>query len=309
MELTLLGDEGLDLAKGCVPRSFGSIVHSRGYEFLRGGSLQRIGPIQKAVEEVSEKMRPTWKTSELVQVWEDRTPLSRRGRAIPKLVTVYEDIHTLLAQYDEYREERYHQAEADDEEDNDLEKGAKSARSFDTSKVMSFVGEELNKEVQRKINQTRQDNRGLQNDITGLLCPVEFDWDDPVDCAAVRAFNSDYNFAASPRPRCFYKEEMYDANDPDNGYLQSYLLVQKKKTGASYRSNVAQIIHMDEVKPRSIAYAAIHLHFALTDAPHWNPGYHGFNYLDLWNFIVDFFEDPGDDEEEKRSKELLEWWN
>ncbi|KAJ3975900.1 hypothetical protein EV361DRAFT_959110 [Lentinula raphanica] len=356
------------------------------------------------------------------------TPLSRRGWTIPKLVTVYEDIHTLLAQYDEYREKRYHRAEANDDEDDgdvdeeqrakevaekrtlqrgytgiltikksiypeflqkikeaegdyvvrELEKGAKSARSFDTSKVMGFVGEELNKEV-RRMNQTRlvefraksraqtdvtsdtsqaatsgtepppvltlldefrtntRDNRGLQNDITGrLLCPVEFDWDDPVVRAAVRAFSSEYDFAISARPRCLYKDEIFDSNDPDNGYLQSYLLVQvyrliftspsstkdqpedvenlpasskKKKTGASYRGNVAQIIHMNEVKPRSIAYAAIHLHFALTDAPYWNPGYHGFNYLDLWNFIVDFFEDPGDDEEEKRSKELLEWWN
>ncbi|KAJ3832522.1 hypothetical protein F5878DRAFT_666495 [Lentinula raphanica] len=242
---------------------------------------------------------------------------------------------------------------------------------------MSFVGEELNKEI-RRINQTRlvefraksraqadvtsdtsqaatsitqplpvltlldefrtntRDNRGLQNDIAGrLLCPVEFNWDDPVVCAAVRAFNSDYDFAISARPRCFYKDEMFDVNNPDNGYLQSYLLVQvyrliftspsstkdqpedvenlptskKKKTGANCRGNVAQIIHMSEVKPRSIAYAAIHLHFALTDAPYWHPSYHGFNYLDLWNFIVDFFEDPEDEEQEKRSKELLDWWN
>ncbi|KAJ3725380.1 hypothetical protein C8R42DRAFT_718897 [Lentinula raphanica] len=124
---------------------------------------------------------------------------------------------------------------------------------------------------------------------------------------------------------------------PDKGYLQSYLLVQtyrlmftspsstkdqpedvknlpttlkKKKTGGgSHRGNIAQIIHKNEVKPRSIAYAAIHLHFALTDAPYWHPSYHGFNYLNLWNFIVDFFEDPEDEEEENRSKELLEWWN
>lgn len=34
----------------------------------------------------------------------------------------------------------------------------------------------------------------------------------------------------------------------------------------------------------------------------------GYNYLDLWNFIVNFFEDP-EDEEEKQPKELLKWWN
>ncbi|KAJ3820539.1 hypothetical protein F5880DRAFT_1615485 [Lentinula raphanica] len=95
---------------------------------------------------------------------------------------------------------------------------------------------------------------------------------------------------------------MFDVNNPDNGYLRSYLLVQvyhliftsplstkdqpkdvenlptskKKKTGANCHGNVAQMIHMNE------------LHFALTDAPYWHPSYHGFNYLDLWNFIVDF---------------------
>lgn len=35
----------------------------------------------------------------------------------------------------------------------------------------------------------------------------------------------------------------------------------------------------------------------------------GYNHLDLWNFIVDFFEDPEGEEEEQWSKELLKWWN
>ncbi|KAJ3723066.1 hypothetical protein C8R42DRAFT_665183 [Lentinula raphanica] len=66
---------------------------------------------------------------------------------------------------------------------------------------------------------------------------------------------------------------------------------------------------MNEVKPRSIAYAAVHLHFALSDASHWTNTHMGYNYLDLWNFVVDFFEDPQNEEEEKQAKELLKWWN
>ncbi|KAH7870438.1 uncharacterized protein C8R40DRAFT_1175702 [Lentinula edodes] len=354
----------------------------------------------------------------------DNMSAMRRGRAIPKLVAVYEDIHTLLAQYDEYRHKGYHQLDSEGDDDDidieekrrlqrgyagimtlyktvypdflkkikepgsahiirELQTGANSSRAFDTSTVMKFVGDVLNEEV-RKINQaklkeyqvklraytenvttgdsasdfptattntmaepvlerveefctTSRDNRGLQNDVTGyLLCPAEFDWNDTAVRAAVRAFDPNYDFASSAHARCFYKDEEFDPDDFDKGFLQSYLLVQvyrlmftspsstkdqpqdvenlpaskkKKTTGTNHRGNVAQIIHMNDVKPRSIAYAAVHLHFALSDASQWTNSHMGYNYLDLWNFIVDFFEDPEGEEEEQRSKELLKWWN
>ncbi|KAJ3725381.1 hypothetical protein C8R42DRAFT_718898 [Lentinula raphanica] len=122
----------------------------------------------------------------------------------------------------------------------ELEKGAKSARSFDTSKVMNFVGEESHAHgtaVTRpnpsqaatttvtappvlvlldEFRLNTRENRGLQNDITGrLLCPVKFNWDDPVVHAAVCAFDTDYDFAISARPRCLYKDEMFDPSDPE----------------------------------------------------------------------------------------------
>lgn len=49
----------------------------------------------------------------------------RRGRAIPKLITAYESIHTLLAQYDEYRQKGYHLGDFEEEDDDiDEEKHA-----------------------------------------------------------------------------------------------------------------------------------------------------------------------------------------
>jgi hypothetical protein len=33
------------------------------------------------------------------------------------------------------------------------------------------------------------------------------------------------------------------------------------------------------------------------------------HFPSLYNFIVDGFEDPEDDEAEKSMKELLQWWN
>ena len=43
----------------------------------------------------------------------------RRGRIIPRTCTVYEDLHTILAQYDEYRRKNYHRAEADSEDEEE----------------------------------------------------------------------------------------------------------------------------------------------------------------------------------------------
>ncbi|KAJ4473904.1 hypothetical protein C8R41DRAFT_734914, partial [Lentinula lateritia] len=129
--------------------------------------------------------------------------------------------------------------------------------------------------------------RGLQNDITGrLLCPVEFAWNDMEVRATICAFDPIYDFTSSADARCFYKDEEFDPDNLDKGFLQSYLLVQvyrliftspsltkdqpqdvenlpaskkKKTTGTNHCGNVTQIIHMNDVKPRSIAYAAIHV--------------------------------------------------
>ncbi|KAJ3741037.1 hypothetical protein DFH05DRAFT_1462884 [Lentinula detonsa] len=178
--------------------------------------------------------------------------------------------------------------------------------------------------------------RGLQNDITGcLLCPVQFDWDDIEVRAAVRKFDKDFDFAAHAHARCFYRDDRANPDDLDEGFLQSHLLLQVYRTiftspsstsdrsadpenlppsskfqrTATHRADVSQKMHTSKVTPRSIAYAAIHLHFGLTDASSWNARYLGYSYQDLWNFIVDFFEDPEDDEAAKQAEKLLKWWN
>ncbi|KAJ3764616.1 hypothetical protein FB446DRAFT_799470 [Lentinula raphanica] len=240
----------------------------------------------------------------------------------------------------------------------ELERGAESAKTHDTQSATRIVGRELNRRI-RKINEQRMKEfedasrrvqegvlteqfdetsragRGLQNDMTGsLLCPGEIDWDNTDIRAAVKRMDPDYDFASSAHSRCFYKDEDFNSDLPDKGYLQSYLLLQvyrtiytspssaneqsedvenlpsakKKQASNSHRAHVANIIHLSEVTGRSIAYAAVHLHLALTDASRWVHSYDGYNYQDLWNFIVDFFEDPIDDEAAKQAKELLKWW-
>ncbi|KAJ3996532.1 hypothetical protein F5050DRAFT_1807642 [Lentinula boryana] len=181
--------------------------------------------------------------------------------------------------------------------------------------------------------------QGLQNDITGcLLCPVQFDWDDIEVRAAVQKFDKDFDFATHTHARCFYWDDRVNPDDLDEGFLQSHLLLQVYRTiftspsstsdrsadpenlppsskfqrTATHHADVSQKMHMSKVTPRSIAYAAIHigiLHFGLTDASSWNARYLGYSYQDLWNFIVDFFEDPEDDEQPKQAEKLLKWWN
>lgn len=44
--------------------------------------------------------------------------------------------------------------------------------------------------------------------------------------AAVQRMDPDYDFAGSAHSLCFYKDEIFDPNDPDKGFLQSHWLLQ-----------------------------------------------------------------------------------
>ena len=76
------------------------------------------------------------------------------------------------------------------------------------------------------------------------------------------------------------------------------------------KRNVASKLNMnDKVTPRSIAYAAVQLHFNLQTAERWNEIYGGFDYRGLYNYIVDFFEDVQEAPAKKRAQDLLKWWS
>ena len=62
--------------------------------------------------------------------------------------------------------------------------GANSARSDDLSRVKSGIASLLNNRasgpVDPPLDLYTRDGRGLQNDLTGrLLCPIQYDWDNP----------------------------------------------------------------------------------------------------------------------------------
>ncbi|KAL0056630.1 hypothetical protein AAF712_016765 [Marasmius tenuissimus] len=185
--------------------------------------------------------------------------------------------------------------------------------------------------------ESRKD-RGLKNFITGrLLMPIDltFDWDNHVVRDAIKNFEPDYNGIVTDfYIRAFYAGYKGDPENLKDGYLKSTLLVKvfkhiftSKSSAMNYvgpetfaegsrkrqrytqkkstRPPVATLIGMKEATPRSIAYAAVMLHFCLLSAPHWMYEYDGFNYIALYDSIVDFFEVVLDKEE---SKALLKWW-
>ena len=63
-----------------------------------------------------------------------------------------------------------------------LQSGANDARSDDTSKLKVVVADWLNSRTPSgaRISSKAKEERGINNDVTGcLLCPIDFDWDDP----------------------------------------------------------------------------------------------------------------------------------
>ena len=63
--------------------------------------------------------------------------------------------------------------------------GANNARSDDISRVKSEIVTILNTRIHNPIEPAlkpnTRDDQGLQNDFTGrLLCPIKYNWDDPM---------------------------------------------------------------------------------------------------------------------------------
>ncbi|KAK7024173.1 hypothetical protein VNI00_016551 [Paramarasmius palmivorus] len=187
--------------------------------------------------------------------------------------------------------------------------------------------------------------RGFQNITTGrLLCPIDYDWNDLYIRSRIQEMHPDYPTHEKYLLRFLYAGYSGDPEDFMKGFLKSTLMVRTFKhifTSSSSallytgeddpssdtenttqplrkrrqiiakepsKKNVASLLGMTTVTPRAIAYTAVMLHFALTNAAYWNLINDGFNYAIFYDFIVDTFEDrelTGEDE----VKELLQWWN
>ncbi|KIM65580.1 hypothetical protein SCLCIDRAFT_112399 [Scleroderma citrinum Foug A] len=184
-----------------------------------------------------------------------------------------------------------------------------------------------------------KDGRGFDHDITGhLLCPVDYDWNNPHHRAAICDYHPEFLVTAYSWPTFLYENGRYDPNRPSNGLFKGALLVRAFKhiftsptsalkmnlesNGARLplkkrqkydeqrtRCHVASLVGMKSVCPRAITYIAVQLRFALSSCGSWRIVDGEFNYDDFYNNIIDFFENTGTAGEKKVIQDLLLWWN
>ncbi|KAL0563517.1 hypothetical protein V5O48_018551 [Marasmius crinis-equi] len=170
------------------------------------------------------------------------------------------------------------------------------------------------------IDPDSRSGRGFYNFVTGrLLTGIDpkFDWDNPIVRDGIRNLETEYDSIATYFwIRAFYASYKGDPNNLKDGYLKSILLVKtykhiftskasathytgpenvdparkrqrcKGQTTQSTRDPVATLIGMNEVTARSIAYAAVILHFCLNNASKWTIVHDGFSYISLYDSIT-----------------------
>ncbi|KAG1759635.1 hypothetical protein EDD22DRAFT_782299 [Suillus occidentalis] len=215
-----------------------------------------------------------WKIAALeekIQVLESGQAIKQRetnyymsqGRAIRRLVTLYDNIEDLISENDRRCELdgdedmtleqdrlqmgyivfsnalRWLQAKASDMEYDEyshmlkkLRQGADSARGDDTSKLKSLVVDWLNRELKPNppIDPDDKHCRGFINDTCGkLLCPTELDWNNPTVRAGIRDRADGYIVTEMSWPAFLYKNYTADPDNLEEGLFKSTLLLQAFK--------------------------------------------------------------------------------
>ncbi|KAG5635207.1 hypothetical protein H0H81_012057 [Sphagnurus paluster] len=226
-----------------------------------------------------------------------------------------------------------------------LTRGANEARSNDICAIKKNITEWLNQSstTTPHIDPDDHSKRGLKHNTTGLLCPIELDWDNLEVQQKIHDCNEGYDVSESMYPRLLYKAGKGDPEDVEKGIFRNPLLVKvflaiftslssakkvatfdvenpndsdgsekkthKEPSSKAIKSNVAQKLNLNKVTPCTIAYSAVILHFLLSDAMAWKSMHNGFNYELFYNLIVDYFEDAEGDQAKECVKSLLAWWN
>ncbi|KIK37451.1 hypothetical protein CY34DRAFT_92709, partial [Suillus luteus UH-Slu-Lm8-n1] len=224
-----------------------------------------------------------------------------------------------------------------------LRQGADAARGDDTSKLKPLVSEWVNREFKPDppVDPDDKHSRGFINDACGrLLCPSELDWNNSAVKAGIRDRADGYTVTDMSFPAFVYEKYTENPDDLEDGLFKGKILLQAFKAvftspssakdvegdgdGADViisnrrarksfntikvKKHVAQIIKMEKVTPRSIAYIVCQVRFALSSVTSWRSIDGDFDYVHFWRIIVDFFEMPPGREARLRSDKLLEWW-
>ncbi|KAG1815365.1 hypothetical protein EV424DRAFT_1541073 [Suillus variegatus] len=224
-----------------------------------------------------------------------------------------------------------------------LRQGADGARGDDTAKLKTLISDWVNRELKPNppVDSDDKNYRGFTSDACGrLLCPAELDWNSPAVKAGIRDRSEGYIVTDLSFPAFVYDKYTANADNLEEGLFKGKILLQgykaiftspssakdvegdgdgadviannrrtkKSSCAIKVKKHVAQIIKMDKVTPRSIAYVACQVRFALSSVTSWRSVDGDFDYIQFWRSIVDFFEKPPGREAQRRVNKLLEWW-
>ncbi|KAG1744104.1 uncharacterized protein EDB91DRAFT_1246984 [Suillus paluster] len=95
---------------------------------------------------------------------------------------------------------------------------------------------------------------GFNNDATGwLICPVDYDWNDPVVQQGIRDYHPDYHVTAHSWPAFLYQDEKYDPLKPVDGLFKGKLLLKTfKYTFTSPTS--AEMDNQEQLDPEMLSW-------------------------------------------------------
>ncbi|KAG2137731.1 hypothetical protein BD769DRAFT_1351674 [Suillus cothurnatus] len=188
-----------------------------------------------------------------------------------------------------------------------LRQGADSARGDDTSKLKTLVSEWINREFKpdQPIDPDDKHSRGFNNDVCGgLLCPAEFDWNNPVVKAGIRNRSEGYIVTDMSFPTFLYDKYTANPDDLEEGLFKGKILLQvcykAVFTSPSSAKDIdgdgdgADVIRNNRSAKRSSAGVKVkkHVRFALSSVTSWRSVDGDFDYIQFWRTIVDFFEKP-----------------
>ncbi|KAG1796317.1 uncharacterized protein HD556DRAFT_1234513, partial [Suillus plorans] len=145
-----------------------------------------------------------------------------------------------------------------------------------------------------------------------LLCPTELDWSNPMVKVGIRDRSEGYTVTDLSFPAFVYEKYIANPDNLEEGIFKGKILVQAYKavftspsakdvegdgdgadrvfSAIKVKKHVAQIIQMDKVTPRSIAYITCQVRFALSSITSWQSVDGDFDYVQFWKAVVDFFE-------------------
>ncbi|KAF9236118.1 hypothetical protein BU15DRAFT_50543, partial [Melanogaster broomeanus] len=191
---------------------------------------------------------------------------SNAGRAIRRLVSLTDDIGTLVDEHDRRLLDSVDAAQCTEEENRryccykelvqwvpsikqllhsqaeehvlrqafkEFKHGAEAARSDDSSSLKKVIAHWLNEcspPPNPLIKVGSKSRRGLYNNATAeLLCPVEYDWSDKTTRKNIRGFHPKFLVTAYQWPKFLYKGGTYDRTNPSKGLFKGELLLKAFK--------------------------------------------------------------------------------